>query len=166
MSTNPELIRRAQEYCNRNKLVLGKQLGFGVHGIVFAAKNQAQGGQSAIKIHDGEAGYQRERDAYLRLQEHGITAIRGCTVPELLGYDNGLWVIEMTVVRRPFVLDFAGAYLDEPPDFSEEVIADWRAEKIEQFGTHWSEVEKILRELESIGIYVLDVSPSNISLTD
>jgi len=28
-----------------------------------------------------------------------------------------LWIVEMTIVTRPFVLDFAGAYLDERPDY-------------------------------------------------
>jgi hypothetical protein len=30
----------------------------------------------------------------------------------------------MTIVTRPDVLDFAGAYLDMPPEFSEEVMTD------------------------------------------
>jgi hypothetical protein len=40
----------------------------------------------------------------------------------------------MTIVKQPFVLDFAGANLDETPDFSDEVMADGFAEKEEQFG--------------------------------
>ena len=36
--------------------------------------------------------------------------------PPVIVFDDDLWVIEMTVVERPFVLDFAGAYLDETSD--------------------------------------------------
>ena len=73
------------------------------------------------------------------------------------------WVIEMEVVTRPFVLDFAGAYLDTPPDYPDEVLADWRTEKQEQFGDRWPDVEAILRSLEQFGIYVADVSPGNVA---
>jgi hypothetical protein len=115
-------------------------------------------------VHEQEAGYQRERDIYLRLKNKGIKEIRGCAVPKIIEYDDRLWIIEMTLVSPPYVLDFAGAYLDQAPEFSEEVLADWRADKQEQFGKRWPEVLAILASLESHGIYMEDVSPSNISL--
>jgi len=40
----PELIDRAQAYCQRNGLALGRQLGFGVHGIVFVAEGHPVAG--------------------------------------------------------------------------------------------------------------------------
>jgi hypothetical protein len=158
-----DLFERAQQYANREGWTLGDRLGFGVQGIVFSAKSQAEGGRRALKIHEREAAYLRERDAYLRLQELGISQIRGCQVPELLDHDDELLLLVMTVVKRPFVLDFGGAYLDRPLDFSEEVMADWLAAKKEQFGTQWSEVQAILRALESYGIFMEDVNPNNIS---
>jgi hypothetical protein len=161
-----DLVRRVQEYADRRRLVVGKSLGSGVHGSVFAAESQTQGGQSALKVHERESAYCRERDAYLRLRERDITTIRGCNVPELIDFDDDLWVIEMTVVTRPFVLDFGGAYLDAPPDFSEEVLADWRAEKEEQFGSRWPEVQAILRALEGHGVFVVDVNPGNVAFVD
>jgi len=170
MAGRPELFGRAREYASRYGLVLGDELGFGVHGTVFVVQSQPQeaahAGQSAIKVHEREPDYCRERDAYLRLKEHGIRAIGGCHVPQLLRYDDELWIVEMTVVTRPFVLDFAGAFLDKPPDFPEEVLADWRADKQEQFEKNWPRVESILRLLQNYGIFLVDVSPSNISLTD
>ena len=166
MSNRSELLLRAQEYCKRNGLLLGSPLGSGVHGSVYAVENQTEKGISAIKVHERERDYCRERDVYRRIGEFEITEIRGCAVPELLRCDDELWVIEMTVVARPFVLDFAGAYLDEPTDFSDEVLADWRAEKQERFGTRWPEVQAILRFLEGYGIFMVDVNPGNISLGD
>jgi len=154
MSVRPELVNRAQQYCQRRGLEVGPQL-----GIVFAAATQGEAGRLAIKIHEGAIGY-------LRLQEHAVTDIRGCTVPELLRFDDELWVIEMTVVSRPFVLDFAGAYLDRPPDFSDEVHAEWEAEKLEQSGSRWPEVRAILASLEGYGVFMLDVNPGNIAFRE
>jgi hypothetical protein len=57
-------------------------------------------------------------------------------------------------------------YLDYAPEFSDEVLADWRADKVEQFGDRWPEVQAILRELESFGIYMEDVSPGNIAFEE
>jgi hypothetical protein len=56
--------------------------------------------------------------------------------------------------------------LDQAQEFSEAAWADWRADKAEQFGDQWPEVQAILRELESYGIYMEDVSPGNISFAD
>ncbi|HYV34934.1 MAG TPA: hypothetical protein VE988_04465 [Gemmataceae bacterium] len=66
-------------------------------------------------------------------------------------------------MKRPFVLDFGGAYLDKPPDFSDEVMADWAVEKQEQFGSRWPEAHAILRHLESYGVLMVDVNPGNIA---
>src|SRR5207302_467508 len=103
---------------------------------------------------------------YLRLKECSVSKIHGCHVPQLIDWDDSLRVVEMTVVQRPFVLDFAGAYLDWGPDFSEEVLADWRAEKQEQFCPRWPEVEAVLRALEAYGIFMVDVNPGNVSFGD
>jgi hypothetical protein len=161
-----DLIRRVEQYAGRKGLVLRELLGAGIHGSVFAAEYQTEGGRSAVKGHERQSAYERERDVYLRLREGDVTAIRGCHVPALIDYDDELWVIEMTVVSRPFVLDFAGACLDQAPDFSDEVLADWRAEKQEQFGPRWREVEAILGALEGYGVFMLDVNPGNVSFDD
>jgi hypothetical protein len=166
MATKDELLRRADLYAQRHGLVRGEQLGFGVHGIVFVAESQTEPGRAAIKVHEREAPYHRERDVYLRLRRHAVNEIRGCHVPQLLRYDDELWVVEMEVVTRPFVLDFAGAYLDEPPDYSDEVLAEWRTEKQEQFGDRWPDVELLLSSLERYGIYMADVSSGNIAFNE
>jgi len=163
MSTASERLRRVEQYCVRNDLIIDRQLGFGVHGSVFAAHSQGELWEMAVKGFERQSEYLRERNVYLRLTEHGISNIRGCAVPDLLAFDDELLVLEMTVVMRPFVLDFAGAYLDKPPDFPEEVMAEWRDEKKEQFEERWPEVQRILWFLQGLGIYVIDVTPNNIS---
>jgi hypothetical protein len=102
----------------------------------------------------------------LILRDDGITTIRDCAIPQLLGYDDELLIIEMTVVTRPYVLDFGGAFLDQPPGFSKEILAEWQAEKQEQFGKRWPDVQAILGILEGYGIFVVDVNPNNISWPD
>ena len=71
MGFRDEVLRRAGEYSQRNGLVLADELGSGVHGIVFATESQPkhapQAIRSAIKVHEREAHYLRERDVYLRL---------------------------------------------------------------------------------------------------
>ena len=70
--------------------------------------------------------------------------------------------LEMTVVAPPYVLDFAGAYLDFPPEFSDEIWADWERKNQEQFGADWPMAQMILGELQDFGIHMHDPSPSNI----
>lgn len=162
MVWDQELADRAEAYANRTSLRLGEQLGFGVHGVVFGCQRAGVPGRLAIKIHERTSPYRRERDVYLRLQEHRVTKLGSCNVPQLLGYDDGLLILEMTVVTPPYALDFAGAYLDRRPDFPEETMADWEAEKREQFGDAWPQVDTILSTLQGHGIYLLDISPRNI----
>jgi hypothetical protein len=83
----------------------------------------------------------------------------------LITFDDRLLVLEMTIVKRPFVLDFAGAYLDSRPDFPQDVWTDWEAEKREQFEERWPIVQKVLDAFEEMGIYLLDVSPGNIGFS-
>lgn len=155
-----------RDYCRERGLTLGRQLGFGVHGTVFMAENQTNDGVCAVKAFEQEECYLRERDVYVRLGQRRIRRIHGSTVPTMTGFDNERWVIEMTVVSRPYVLDFAGAYLDREPEFSDETLAEWRAEKQEQFGVRWNDVQAILAKLASHGIFVVDVNPNNIAWND
>jgi hypothetical protein len=64
------------------------------------------------------------------------------------------------------VLDFAGAYLDKQPEFSEEIWAEWEAEKRELFGPRWQTVEMVLAALRKLDIYIVDISASNIAFVD
>lgn len=118
--------------------------------------------QSAIKVFRHERLFQRERDVYQRLTERHVVRILGFDVPQLVGFDNDLWVVEMTIVSPPFVLDFAGAYLDQKPDYPPEVLADWMEEKAEQFDERWSKVQAIMWAFSKLGVFLADVKPGNI----
>jgi len=160
------VIQNARTYASQHRLRLAEPLGFGIHGIVFVVENNTKPGKAAVKVHRVAEPFQREFAVYERLREACDREILGFNVPQLIRVDDRLLVIEMTVVARPFVLDFAGAYLHTPPDFSEETWAEWEAEKREQFDRRWSKVQAVLGALEALGIHPADVSPSNIAFLD
>ncbi|MEM6279009.1 MAG: hypothetical protein AAF733_05995 [Verrucomicrobiota bacterium] len=86
-------------------------------------------------------------------------------MPVLVDYSEDLFILRMTIVERPFCLDFASAYLDELPPYFPPFDESWHLEKENQFGSErWPEVLAVVRELESLGIFQTDVSPSNIAL--
>jgi hypothetical protein len=158
-------LKNAVAYAARYHLRLAERLGFGIHGTVHVAIREGKPHQqSAIKALNSPEFFARELAAYERLRDARITEVRGLHVPQLIRSDDELQVIEMTIVTRPFVLDFAGAYLDWRPEFSEEIWAEWELQKREQFGNRWSDVQAVIDALEELGIYLLDISPSNVAL--
>ncbi len=158
-----ETRKRAELYAERNQLKFEQRLGEGIHGIVLFATGQGRAGGSAVKVHNARDAYLRERDCYFRLQQLGVTEILGHQVPRLIKHDDGLWVVEMTVVTRPYILDFAGAYLDHLPDYPNDAIAEWLEEKERQFGSDWPKVKMILARLRGFGIHVADINPGNVT---
>ena len=156
------ILQNALAYASRHGFQLAERLGFGVHGIIFVAENKSKSGKTAVKAHYEGEPYLRERAIYERLKSAGVTDVLGFNVPQFIHADDGLRVIEMSIVMRPFVLDFAGAYLDAPPDFPDEIWAEWEAGKQELFEARWPEVQAVLGALKELKIYMVDVSPSNV----
>ncbi len=157
--------QNALTYASRHGLQLAERLGFGVHGIIFVAENKSKSGKTAVKAHYEREPYLRERAIYERLKNEGVTDVLGFNVPQFIHADDELRVIEMSIVTRPFVLDFAGAHLGAPPDFPDEIWAEWEAGKRELFDARWPEVKKVLAALEEWKIYMVDVSPSNVAFS-
>ncbi len=88
-------------------------------------------------------------------------------MPQLLGSDIGRRIIEMTIVRPPFILDFAQSALDDSPEFEEGVL-EWHFDEIrEAFEDHWPTALQIYQMLERrYGIYHLDLKPRNVNFGD
>lgn len=157
-----ELFENAGAFAREHGGKLGELLGFGIHGIVLVYESESKGAATALKIHSSREPYRRERDVYERLKENGVNTLLSFNVPLLLRYDDRWLALEMTIVPPPFVLDFAGAWLDFPPQFPDEVWQE-RAEKwAGEFGEDWPMAQAILAELEEHRIHMLDPSPSNI----
>lgn len=163
---NELLIRNAQTYALRQNLSLAEPLGFGIHGAIFVAEDKSIVGKFAIKVHRSAEPYQREREIYERLKEAKVREVEGFHVPQAIRFDDELHVIQMTIVTRPFVLDFAGAYLYEPPEFPEEVRAQTEADLRDRFEDRWPKVQEVLAALRSLDIHMVDISPNNIAFLD
>jgi hypothetical protein len=159
-------IKNARAYAARHRLLLVERLGFGVHGSVHVVEDKIKGDRQAIKAHHATEFYLRERAAYELLRGAGVSEVLGFHVPQFIRADDELQVIEMTIVTRPFVVDFAGAYVGAPPEFSEEIWAEWEAEKREQFGARWRTVQAVMGAFEDLGVHLVDVSPNNIAFLD
>lgn len=158
------LFSGPRPYCQRYGLTVKDQLGGGIQGVVLAATQGTL--MSAVKSLRDEAFYLREKAVYLRLREQGVSFIEGFKIPRLLNVDDELWVIEMQVVASPFVLDFASAYLDERPPYTEEQWDEWQTEKAEQFEDRWETVQTLMAVFRRYGIHLADVKPGNIMFAD
>jgi hypothetical protein len=139
--------------------VIAERLGFGGEGVVYRTT-----ANTAIKVFKSEQHYRRERDVYLRLKDHRVSEVLGFSIPRLVEFDDLMRAVEMEMVAPPFVLDFAGARLDTPSDFPQEVIEEWEREKQEQFEDDWPIVESVIVEFERFGVYLGDVHPGNIRM--
>jgi len=157
-----DIERRASLYAQRRGLELGPRLGYGKDGTIFSTLGSPLG-PTAVKALRRWDLYQRELACYRRLAEHGVAEVCGHSVPQFLGHDDELLVIEMTIVSRPYVLDFAGAYIDDPPEFPPEVMEERHAHWAEVFEDRWPVVHDIMARLRLHGVHVLDPSPGNIA---
>lgn len=154
--------RRFAAYAARRDLRVPRFLGSGKDGVVHEVEGNAFPLFLAVKSFYHLAQFEREREVYLWLRELKIRQIRGLSVPQLVAWDDDLLTIEMTIVAPPFILDFADAWLDEAPEFSEEIWADWNRKLDDDFEGQADEVRRILALLRSHGVILLDVHPGNI----
>lgn len=152
----------AEAYALLRGFHLTGQLGAGMNGRVWKVRGNHKRAW-ALKIQDA-LGFRLECACYERLRELDVTEVAGFNVPVLLRADERWRAIEMSIVDRPFILDFAQAYLDVPPEFPEEVWAERRETWMERYGEDWPTVRHALQELESLGIHYLDVHQGNIAL--
>jgi hypothetical protein len=146
-------------YESRHAIKLDVRLGFGRDGEVYSTS-----GGTAIKFFSLRESYDRERQVFETLARKDITHVAGHAVPEFIRGDDELLAIEMSIVHAPFLLDFVSAYpVATAPQFSEEIWEEWYAEKSEQFGDRWPQVELVLSEFRRLtGFVLLDVNPGNI----
>ena len=148
---------RAVLYAKEKGLTIENSLGGGQDGVVLSTNRR-----TAIKSFCFEELYRREKAVYLRLAEKGFVRTIVFHIPRLIELHNVLWIVEMTIVSPPFIVDFAGARLDSPATFEKEIMDDWLAEKKEEFESDWPTVKRAVWQLEKIGVYLVDVAPRNI----
>ena len=147
-------------------LRFASQRGLRIEGVLGAGKDGTvydTNLDTAVKLHSLAESYRRERDVYLRLLDREISRICELSVPLLRNYDDQLLIIEMTTVAPPYLLDFASAWLDQPPDFSREVINEWHQQLRETFGARFPDIMNVLETLANeAGVFMLDIHPHNV----
>lgn len=138
-------------------------LGPGQDGVVLQSTRL-----TAVKFFDRPERYARELEVYRVLRRSGIRFIAGHNVPELLLEDDQLHAIEISIVQRPFILDFAGALRnDEVPDFEPSTVEEHHEHLRELFGARWSEALCVAEAFRiATGYLLLDIHPGNIALPD
>jgi hypothetical protein len=156
---------RVQEYERRHGCRLLGSLGPGPGQDGFVMRSDRL---TAVKFFDRAERFGRELEVYQVLQAKGIHEIVGHAVPELIASNAELHAIEMTIVERPFVLDFAGAKKPhEVPDFEQHVLDEHREHLREMFG---EQVDDALHVAEMFriqtGFVLLDIHPGNIAFAD
>lgn len=133
-------------------------LGAGKDGTVLKVPPR-----QAIKFFSNDEVYYREKQAYRRLYANKVRYVGQFEVPQLIRWYDDLLAIEMTVVKPPFILDFASAYLDARPNFPDDVNADADERIHDFFGDRAPDVFALLHELgERHGVWMLDARPANI----
>src|SRR5690349_17565876 len=99
---NENLLANARAYAAERQLQMAEPLGSGKDGIVIVCRSlTARVAVKALRFHEF---YLREKAVYQRLGDRRIDDVLGFNVPRFLGFDDRLRTLEMTIVRRPFVL--------------------------------------------------------------
>lgn len=132
-------------------------------GNVWKVRRKGQSISWAVKFHNDRSRYKREVACYELLKEKRVFALKGFDIPILLHADPAWMAIEMSIVVRPYVLDFAQAFLGTPPDFPDEVWQERLATWEENYGEDWAAVKRVLTSLKALGIHYLDVHHGNIA---
>ena len=156
-SLHPNAETAAREYIG----IAGplKELGCGVDGVVYASPHQT----TAVKVHTYREKFINELSVYRRLERYAVSEYQGFSVPKLRAYSEPLQILEMSIVRPPFLLDFAGAKLDRPRDFSPEVQADWWERTAENFGDDFKVASAVYWGLVTqFKIFYYDLKPGNL----
>ncbi|MCC7424900.1 MAG: hypothetical protein IT428_31905 [Planctomycetaceae bacterium] len=117
-----------------------------------------------MKAFERQPHYETEREAYRRIRKARLQKAGPFNIPELVRFDDDLWIIEMTVVNPPFMLDFAGAYIDRRHPFDDETMEAMHEAGEEVYGKErWEIVQEALSTLfGKTGIRLIDVHPGNV----
>jgi hypothetical protein len=154
----PEIIVRAENYASAKKIELVGVLGAGKDGTVWRTNRS-----TALKIHVVASSYRIERNAYMRLTDLKVKEVAGFSVPRWVDHDDTLQAIEMTAVTPPYILDFASAIFDEPPDFIEDEGHTFEDFIRARFDEHTQAVLDLYDELAArTGIFLPDMHSQNV----
>jgi hypothetical protein len=123
---------------------------------------------TAVKFFDYVSRFERELEIYHILRDKGIGLIAGHNVPRFLADEESLLAIEMSIVERPFLLDFAGAKRPgEVPDFEQHVLDEHIERLRELFDDRWIDALHVAEMFRQVtGFVLLDLHPGNVAFVD
>ncbi|HVT91062.1 MAG TPA: hypothetical protein VHD56_19575 [Tepidisphaeraceae bacterium] len=154
-----------QQYQTKYTVRFLANLGSGKDGRVVKTKSR-----SAVKFIYDESVYRRELRAYQVLRQLDIEEVNGFQIPGLIRFDDAFRSIEMSIVKPPFLLDFAASYTRleyERFEFTQEVLDERESYWSDIFGPRWPIVrttcDLFTRET---GLILLDLSLNNIKFED
>ena len=150
-----DVEQRRTAYCESRGIQTQDLIGYGLDGFVWKT-NRA----SVIKVCRHANLFERELVVYQRLSQRGLHQLQGFRIPSLLDQDAEQWVLELSLISPPFILDFAAASLGKQP--AEMESSEWLAEKRRMFGADWADVQRLLDSLRLYGIHFPDVHLGNI----
>lgn len=160
-----ELEKRARLYCDTKgmRLVVNPILGFGSDGRVWRTS-----AGTAVKAFEMAKCYTQEQECYRRLSGARVVEIDGLAVPAMEGFDDKLMVVEMSIVQKPYLLDFGKVHLDKPPPYYKDanVMSDLTSRIEDDFGDQAFRIYGVLSTLTSFGIWYTDPSCRNICLEE
>jgi hypothetical protein len=156
---------RIAEYERRHRCQLTGFLGPGAGQDGFVLRSSRF---SAVKFFDRLDRFARELEVYQVLRVKGIRIVAGHHVPVLLDVDDELRAIEMSIVERPFLLDFAGAKLPhEVPDFEQHVMDEHLERMRAMFEERWGDALHVVEMFrQATGYVLLDIHPGNVAFAD
>jgi hypothetical protein len=147
-----------QSYLERHEIAVTGTLGSGKDGYVWRTSRE-----TALKVHGYFESYRAERNAYIRFRDLEIEEVAGFAVPLLREFDDELFAIEMGIVAPPYIVDFASAFLDTPPDFIEDEGHTLHDMIRQRFDERAEEVIGLYEDLiASAGVYLSDFHRHNI----
>jgi hypothetical protein len=151
-----------QSYLERRGISVTGTLGSGKDGYVWRTSRQ-----TALKVHGQIESYRAERNAYIRFQALEIEEVGGFAIPVLRDFDDQLFAIEMGIVAPPYIVDFASAHLDNPPEFIEDQGHTLHDMIRERFDERADEVIALYEDLiASAGIHLSDFHRHNIKFLE
>ena len=158
---NHKLRDNADSYCklSGSKLITNPALGHGTDGSVWRTNSE-----TAVKAFYHAKNFADELECYRRLEMENVTEILSLAVPALEGSSEEFLVIEMSIVQKPYLLDFGKVYIDRPPPYAGDIqlLNNWHAEVRELFEDRAPDVHSVLHVLKKMGIHYVDPKPANI----
>ncbi len=151
---------RLSSHCSASGTELAAHLGWGYEGLVYSTISK-----SAIKAFRHKELYENERSVYFRLRDHHVKAAHNFAVPRLIAWNDEFFVIAMTIVSPPFILDFAGAYLDKNRRLTRRKCRNGKSRKLSSSRTAGRSSAQPCRSSKATESILNDIKPGNVTFS-